>query len=226
MFKKIPAIVSAFALSAISVSTVCISSVCHGATDVDGSNTATTDSAYRDADRTFRRLIPEVSLANAGYEGGDSTRYSSPNGFAAGFMVDLFGKENLVMELGALYRQFGTTYSNGVLNNKYTADYISIPLTAKYYFSGQEVTSFFLKAGVMGSTLVSKNSTYQTPTTQIGARSWETAFVAGLGGKISMTDRTDFVIEADYSRSIDSVLNGANVYRSDLSGVLGVAINL
>ncbi|OFZ11210.1 MAG: hypothetical protein A2Z20_11005 [Bdellovibrionales bacterium RBG_16_40_8] len=67
---------------------------------------------------------------------------------------------------------------------------------------------------------------YVTPTTQIGARSWETAFLGGLGIKFNLSPATDLLLEADYSRSIDSVFNNASVYRSDLSAALGLAVNL
>ena len=180
----------------------------------------------RDQDRFFRRVIFEGSLANAGYQGDGSSRYSNPNGYSAGVLLDLLGHGGLVLETGAMYRQLGTTYNNGVGDNKFTANYISIPVDVKYYFSGQETTSLYLKAGVMGSTLISNNTMYSTPTTQIGARSWETAFLGGLGVKFNLSSATDLLLEADYSRSIDSVFNDANVYRSDISAALGLAINL
>jgi opacity protein-like surface antigen len=168
----------------------------------------------------------EASLSNIGFQGDDSTRYSSANGYSAGALVDLLGTSNLVLETGVLYRQLGTTYKNGLGDNRFTANYISVPISAKYYFSGQEVTSLYLKAGVMGSTLISDNTVYATPTTRIGARSWETAFLAGVGVKVNLSDVSDLIVEGDYSRSIESVFNNASIYRSDLSAALGFAVNL
>ena len=194
--------------------------------DDGGSTETTVANENRSPDRFFRRIIVAGSLANAGYQGGDSTRYSRPNGYSAGVLLDILGSGGLVLETGALYRQFGTTYDNGLGSNTFTANYISVPVDAKYYFSGQETTSLYLKAGVMGSSLISNNTMYATPTTQIGASAWETALLGGLGVKFNLSSATDFLLEADYSRSIDSVFNGASVYRSDLSAAVGLAVNL
>jgi len=203
----------------------CASPSAFGA-DYGASSETSVTNENRDQDRFFRRVIFEGSLANAGYQGGGSSRYSNPNGYSAGVLLDLLGRGGLVLETGAVYRQFGTTYNNGVGDNKFTANYISIPVDVKYYLSGQETTSLYFKAGVMGSTLISNNTMYSTPTTQIGARSWETALLGGLGVKFNLSSATDLLLEADYSRSVDSVFNDANVYRSDLSAALGLAINL
>ncbi len=191
-----------------------------------GSSETSATQAYRDQDRFFRRVLIEGSVANAGYEGGDSSRYTKPNGYTAGMLVDLLGNRALVVETGAMYRQFGTTFNNGVENHKYTADYLSIPLSLKYYFSGQESTSFYLKAGVMGSRLLSNTNLYPTSTVQIGTRAWETALLGGVGGKFQISPSTDVLVEADYTRALDSAFSGSNTYRSDLSGALGLAINL
>src|SRR5947209_5714552 len=78
------------------------------------SNTATTYvNEFRDPNRVFRRIIFEGSLINAGFDGGDASRYSKPNGFNAGALLDLLGTGDLVLETGAMYRQLGTTVDNG-----------------------------------------------------------------------------------------------------------------
>ena len=177
-------------------------------------------------DRLVRRVIVEGAFINAGYQGADTTRYSKPNGYDAGVLFDLFGNAGMVLETGVLYRQLGTTYDNGLGSNSFTANYISVPVSAKYYFNGQENTSLYMKAGVMGSTLISNNTMYATPTTQIGAQAWETALLAGLGVKFNLSSASDLLIEADYNRALDSLFADSSVYRSDLSAALGVAINL
>ena len=78
----------------------------------------------------------------------------------------------------------------------------------------------------MGSTLISSNTMYATPTTQIGTSLWETALLGGVGAKFNLSSATDLILEADYSRSVNSVFDGASFYRSDLSGGLGLAVNL
>jgi hypothetical protein len=194
--------------------------------DAMGTSEASAPRTSSSPDRFFRRAIVEGSLVNAGWEGSQNTRYSKPNGYAAGILFDIIGTQSLVLELGAMYRQLGTTVDNGLGSNDFTANYISVPVAAKYYFSGQESTSLYLKAGLMGSVLVSNNTVYATRTTQVGPNNWETAALAGLGLKVNVASSTDLLLEADYTRSIDSVFSNQNVYRSDLGAALGVAINL
>ena len=215
-----------FCSTALLLASVVCASISAGADDTVTTTQTTVTTEGRSQDRFFRRIIFEGSLVNAGYQGDDSARYSNPNGYSAGILFDLLGRRGLVLETGALYRQLGTTYDNGLGANTFTANYISIPFDLKYYFSGQEVTSLYLKAGVLGSTLISNNTMYATPATQIGANAWETAFLGGLGCKFNLSSATDLLLEADYSRSINSVFDNASVYRSDISAALGFAINL
>jgi opacity protein-like surface antigen len=215
--RKLKVVMSVAALTFLSVSAL--------AQEETTTRTSVTGES-RAPDRFVRRIMVEGSLANAGYQGDTEGRYSKPNGYTAGILADLIGSDKMVLETGVLYRQFGTDYASGIGPNTFTANYISVPLAAKYYFRDQEETSFYMKGGVMGSTLISDNRLYETATSQFGARAWETAFLVGLGMKFNLTAATDLLVEADYSRSIDSVFNNYSVYRSDISGALGLAINL
>ena len=192
----------------------------------EGRSEATNTRESPTSGRIIRRVIFEGSLTNAGYEGGQASRYSKANGYAAGALFDLLGGGNLVLETGLLYRQIGTSVDNGVNHDDFTGHYLSVPASLKYYFSGQEHTSIYIKGGVMGSTLVSGNQIYTTPTSKIGARSWETSFLAGLGLKLDLSPMTGIVAEADYNRAVDSIFPDSNIYRSDFSGTLGLALNL
>ncbi len=194
--------------------------------EVPQSETSTQPRQEPSSGRFLRRLIIEGSLVNAGYQGGDTSRYKKPNGYSAGLLLDLVGTANLVIETGVLYRQLGTSLENSVEDRDFTANYISVPVSAKYYFGGQEGTSLYAKAGVMGSTLISNNSLYTTPTTKIGARRWETSLLAGLGFKLNVATATDVLVEADYARAFESVFPDTDIYRSDFSGTLGLAFAL
>ncbi len=213
---KIPKLYTVITYAALSLATSAFAQESVSVTPRDSSS----------PDRFVRRAIVQASLANAGLEGGDSTRYTKPNGYTAGLLFDLVGQDNLVLETGVMYRQFGTSIDDGLGENKLTANYISVPISAKYYLSSQELSSLYIKGGVMGSTLTSDNTLYSTPTRRIGARSWESAVLAGLGAKINLTDSTDMVLEANYNRALDSLYDDSTVYRSDLSAALGFAVNL
>ncbi len=180
------------------------------------------DAEYVRGDGFFRRIFVTASLMSAGYAGDDAERYTEPNGFSAGFLFDLAGQESFVLESGLLYRKLGNRVTDGFLGADYSGQYLSIPFAAKYYFGGQEATSLYVKGGLMGSLLVAENNTLLSP----GARSWETAFLAGLGYKVALARTTDLIVELDYTRALSSIFPGSSVYRSDLSAALGVGVDL
>ena len=212
------------ALLLLAAATCLLPTISLAATTGSSESTNTNDSS--NPNRIVRRVILEGSLTNAGYDGGQASRYSKANGYAVGALFDLLGSGSLVLEMGVLYRQLGTTIDNGLGNNDFTANYISVPASLKYYLSGQERTSLYLKAGVLGSTLISGNQIYITPTTHVGARSWETSFLAGVGLKVDLTQKTGLIGEVDYNRATDSIFPGSDIYRSDITGTLGLALNL
>ncbi len=203
-----------------------MSGVAQAASDYNMSESSLPTRTASSEGRFARRLMVEGALLNAGFEGGDNSRHNQPNGYSAGLLGDFIGTGLIVMEAGALYRQMGTTPQNGFGNNSFTANYISVPLSAKYYFTSQEFSSLYVKAGYMGSTLISNNTYYSSPTRQLGAQQWESAVLGGIGYKINLGSSTDILVEANYNRGLDSVFADSNVYRSDVSGALGFAMNL
>lgn len=176
-------------------------------------------------DRFVRRAIVTGSRTGMSHAGNDAHQYSNPLGYTAGVVVDLAGKENFVFELGALFRQSDTTVNNGFINDRFRSQYISVPLSAKYYLVDQEYSSPFVKVGAMGSFLVSDNTVPAAGGSQVGAQDWETALMGGIGYKLYATPLIDIVAEADYLRGLDSLFPGTSAYRSDLSLGLGVAFN-
>lgn len=194
--------------------------------DSEGRSEARSDlSENRFPHRFVRRVIVEGSRTGMSHQGIDAPQYSNPMGYSTGLVFDIAGKRNFVVELGALYRQEDTTINNGFINDRFRTQYISVPLSAKYYFIDQEFSSPYVKVGAMGSFLVSDNTVTSASAQQVGAQSWETALMGGLGYKVYATTLLDFLVEADYIRGLDSLFPDTNAYRSDLSLGLGVAFN-
>ncbi len=210
----------------MSVCVGCTSLFSIGARGNDVRSETSITSSEQPANRFLRRIFIEGSLSNVGYEGQGAPRYSRPNGYTAGALLDLLGQNKLVLETGALYRQIGTTIDNGLGDNSLTANYVSVPISGKYYFSGQEANSLYLKAGVMGSTLISSNTIYATQTIKVGPRNWETAVLAGVGMKFDITPAADLVLEGTYARALESAFADSDIYRSDLNVALGMAFDL
>ncbi len=170
----------------------------------------------RDRERFFRRVILESSIVSSEYNGADAHHYIQPAGYNSGILVDIIGKENLVLETGALYRELLTVVDRDFSNSSIRSSYLVLPATAKYYLDGQEGTSFYCKAGLMGA----------TPTSSLQSNIWELAGFAGLGLKIHAFSDVDFLFEADYSRSFEAIFPDSDVYRSGFGIAVGIAINL
>ncbi|MDZ4676543.1 MAG: outer membrane beta-barrel protein [Oligoflexia bacterium] len=209
-----------FILAAVSL----MSTVAFGATENSGE--VVTDAPRRSSseERIVRRIIPQAGIIWSEYRGSDNKVYFGREGYSVGALFDLLGTHKMVLETGALYRERGVATDN----TTFRARYISIPVTAKYYLNGQENTSFYLKAGAMGSNLIGSDSTRtvsSNSTVNFTADQWELDGVAGVGMKFVLSQNTDIFIEATYQRPWENLFSGEYAY-SALSGNAGFGINL
>jgi len=182
-------------------------------------------------ERFVRRLIPQAAIISSDYRGSDAPYYANRPGFSVGALFDFGPGYNLVGESGVLYRQFSAA-TQGELGGsvQYTNNYLALPLTAKYYFGGQENTSLYLKAGLMMSTLVSQTANtsagYSGPIYDVNNRNFELSALGALGGKFYLSPQTDLVIEGAYSRATDSWTNASGIYNAAWNVSAGLAVNL
>jgi hypothetical protein len=180
-------------------------------------------------ERFFRRIIPQVQWIYSSYQNPDVATLNR-QGWGAGATFDIGTAMNLVVETGLLYRQLNGGFQDTFGTSEFTNNYLSIPLDLKYYFAGQEMTSLYIKAGVMGSTLASSTVTNSpgfagSPQNAAG-RTWETAGVAGVGLKFVTSKTSDFIVEADYNRPTDTLFTNATNYYSSWNISAGVGVNL
>ena len=194
----------------------------------EGSTETTVDRSASSEQRLVRRIIPQADLVYSNYQGDVINR----QGYAVGALVDLGTGYHLVVETGALYRQLNASFNNSFGNTDYTANYISVPASLKWYFSGQENSSLYIKAGAQASTLINQNATYSPGYTgssrDLNGRSWEFAGLGGVGAKLYLSRSSDLILEADYTRATDTLFTNANgnVYDSAFNFGAGVAFNL
>lgn len=204
----------------------CVSFPIFAEAESEGRSEATGDmQEYRSPTRFVRRVIVHGARTGTAYQGDNASQYTNPLGYMVGLGADFGGQGNFVVELGGYYRQENTTVNNGFINDRFRAEYVSIPLNAKYYFIDQESSSPYLKAGAMGSFLVSDNTVPSGGGIQIGAQDWESALMGGVGYKFYASNLLDVIVEADYVRGLDSLFADTSAYRSDINLGLGLAFN-
>jgi hypothetical protein len=207
------------------------------------------------------RITPSVSLILSGFSNVDKNSFASPYrdrdkrlGTGAGVTVDI-GRSNLVLETGLLYQQLGSDISSipipgfnfiGALSGgpELKLDYLAIPIEAKYYFSGQEKSSWYVKGGLIPSFLVSKYAEissqvfgYQnggfgwreqtTSTNDVPANNIVVPVIIGIGGKMNVSDHIAIILETTYQYSMTPIFTDSpNSTISAISFTTGLDIDL
>lgn len=201
-----------------------------GAFAQENSNTTSTENTASSPHRLVRRIMPQVQLIYSNYQSDATTNYINKQGWGAGALFDFGTAQHLVLESGLLYRELNGGFQNTYGSTTYTFDYLSLPVAAKVYFSGQENTSFYLKAGAMASTQTASNVVYSPgyagSAQSVNGRAWEFAGLGGAGMKFVLTPQSDIFIEADYSRPTDILFTTATGYNAAWNLGAGFGLNL
>lgn len=201
---------------------------------VKPSEVRTSTTAARKASYYYHvaRVIPQMGMVMSDVVGTQTSNTGNKTGLALGATLDI-GREKLVGETGLIYRQLGakSTDSQGAMT--ISMNYLTIPGVAKYYFRGQNTDSVYVKGGLLASILVSKQVDYSDAngatgnTEKFDTQTFDLAPTIGVGGKFAFNEKTDFVVEAAYMRSLTQVgLNNTSVFFSALTLTAGLGINL
>ncbi len=178
------------------------------------------------------RITPELSLISSTFVGSDANDAKAITKISLGGTIDI-GEGNLVTETGILFRQIGATETPTVnskpMDVETDLNYMSVPITAKYYFSNQHDSSFFAKAGFAPSLLVGNkliNATQGPNFRNSDPNSFAVDGIVGLGGKYQFNSQIGLVLEVSYWRAATPVYSGSSVYTSNFVNTLGININL
>jgi hypothetical protein len=174
------------------------------------------------------RIIPQASVLVSNFtRSGESA--NSKTGFGIGAVADI-GHSDFVFETGLLYRQLGAAGSTDLVDIVVNLNYLTVPIVGKYYFSGQNTNSAYIKLGLLPSILVSKEATasalgLSASTSNFDVKTFDLGPVAGLGGKIGMNDTTSMIIEANYYRGLTKITE-SEIYNSAFTLTAGIALDL
>ncbi len=199
----------------------------------DGSVTTTTTesssrlSIYkaRDTERFVRRIMPTIGLNIA-----DTTIKTSGmrTGFGFGGLMDLWGQHEWVLETGVLYRQLGTSNQGTTL----ALNYINVPISAKYYFMGQNSNTIYFKGGITPGFNVAATQSTDTTSTNVSkdVNTFDVGVIVGIGGRYLLSDSASIFLEGNYNRGLANVMNttdGESSVNTLAFGVMtGVSIEL
>jgi hypothetical protein len=166
-----------------------------------------------------RRFIPTLAYTVSEFHGSTSANTRSQTGLNAGVLVDLANRSDLVLETGFLFRRLGI--------GAHTLSFLSIPAHFKYYFSGEEYTSPYIKLGLVPSILAeAEEIPGQTSTINTSFQNFELSGSAGLGGKFHLKKGMDAIVEISYGRALTTLVKGSDLFISswNLSAGLGFSL--
>jgi hypothetical protein len=190
---------------------------------------------------SIKRLIPQFSLIVSNFAGDSSEGFNNKTGFGAGVTAEI-GSSKMVVETGLLYKQSGAKApfdylqnGGGVATTDLHVDlaYLGIPLLGKYYFSGQQSDSLYLKGGLIPSLVVAKSISLEMNGQSFSESGFEMngfdlAATIGLGGRFNVNPASDLLIEVSYARSFTQtgLVGAPDLFNSGVSVTAGLGIGL
>lgn len=166
------------------------------------------------SERFFRRAIPQTQMIVANFKNAGQATPEVRGGWGGGALFDLGRDSKWVTESGLIYQQ---VFAGSQRNSAKPTQSLSVPVAFKYYFTGQDETSFYAKAGLELSTVSS--------TGEFGS-SYNTGALFGIGLKYILTPQIDIYVDATYVRSIESMLQKRAGLDSLFGAAAGVGFNL
>lgn len=192
--------------------------------------------------KIFQRIIGLGGMNLSSAQGKKAETMEDPqnsNGPSGGALVDI-GSRRLVIETGVLYRRMGFGNENvasretpSVRANEYfTLDYVSLPISGKYYLELGRDFAFFGKVGVMASNLVQGQYEYYTYDRELvthtidGISDKEFGAQGGIGARLSLSGRFELLAEATYYRGLTPVFEKSDLFNSGFNFSGGLAYRL
>ncbi len=185
----------------------------------------------RDRNESSFSIGPQIGYTNFGFTGSGAPVTQSVSGFTAGILADI-GSGRLVFETGAMYIQEGSqgqmtatdSYGNSLpVGVNFSANYLAIPLLAKFKISDNGDSNFHVKAGLTPQILLNsgvKVSVYNlsgSADLSNNMNRFDTLATLGLGGDIAVSGSSVFTIDVMYERGlVDISRDGGAIYNQGL----------
>jgi hypothetical protein len=179
------------------------------------------------------RLTVDAGFITSTIVGPPAAGTGNIGGFVGGTAIDI-GPKQFVGEIGLRFLQQGFSYignySNGSEN--FTANYLSIPVFAKYYFSDPNKGAFFVKLGalnsfLLGGTVSSDFGTFNFSPSDLQGSGFDFSPAAGVGGLIPLSRSVALQLLGMYSHGVTPALNSNGaIYFQTFSFTAGVAFRL
>lgn len=160
------------------------------------------------------RLNPQLGLSS--FEKSGAGGNNGQEQFMGGLTVE-FGESVRKLETGLLLMPVNAKINGQDVNSTYLA----IPMLAKLRLANYGAQSWYAKFGFLTAFETSSNRDSETNNIDVLAS-------VGAGGRLVMTKRSDFIIEATYNRGmLDSLRSGSSTtYNQGFLVMAGMSIGL
>jgi hypothetical protein len=194
-------------------------------------------------------IIPSIGTNLAEFTGSNTSGFNMvPRvGLAIGSYFEI-GSANFVFAPGVFYMQEGSSFT-GITTTTTSSDfdftttttgsgefdfnYITVPLTGKYYFNGQDSASFFLKGGLVPQFLVSNSASVSAGGQSAsfnnlsGVQTFDLGIQIGCGGRFPLgNSNTAFLIEGNYTHGVLNVGSSGTLNNSVAGFLTGFGIGI
>lgn len=161
----------------------------------------------------------QIGLSSFDYAGDDKGSRSE-QGLASALTVE-FGDMGRFVETGVTFyqsRSAGLNRSTSTIE-EINNSHLGIPLFAKFYTSGGK-DGLFIKTGMMTSFLLDSSKDEEV-------RNLDLVGLIGVGGKMKMSNKADFIIEGSYNRGfLDQLRSRGDTYQQGFVVTGGMAFQI
>lgn len=160
------------------------------------------------------RLNPQAGVSSFEYSGANGD--SGSNKFSGGLTVE-FGGAARKMETGLLVMPISSRLAGVDINSTYLA----IPMMAKLRVLAGKSQSWYAKVGALTAFETSSNRGDKTNNIDVLA-------AIGAGGRMAMSKKIDFLVEATFNRGLIDAISGAagKNYNQGLLVMAGMSFGL
>lgn len=164
------------------------------------------------------RLVPEVGMASMGYTG--KLAGSEGQSFSGGLTTELGSTKARMLETGLLFLQNKSSVHNDNTNSNQTisTSELALPMMGKLRFINLKSQSWYFKVGAL--------TTFETSSNATNKSSMDVLASLGVGARVPVDRKLDFLVEATYNRGILNAFFQDNSAQEGLLVFSGLSIAL
>lgn len=162
------------------------------------------------------RIVPQVGMTSMGYTGKLSG--TPGQAFSGGLTTELGSTKARLLETGVLFMQNRSVVHSASADQSVSTSELAIPMMGKLRFINTKSQAWYFKLGAL--------TTFETATNATNTSAMDVLASLGVGVRLPMSRKFDFLIEATYNRSVMNAFFQDNSAQEGLLVFTGLSIAL